>query len=96
MSSRYSLYFLDLCALCTNIVYTVFVHNVTLTAEKDLIERARILARQRGGTLNLAFRQWLTEYTVSSGDAQAYDNLMQRLSHVSSGRRFTRDEMNER
>ena len=80
----------------TTIVYTVFVHNITLTADRDLIERARLVARDRGGTLNLAFRQWLAEYTAGSGDAQAYDSLMQRLSHVNSGRRFTRDEMNER
>jgi len=77
-------------------MYTIFVHNVTLTAEKDMIERARIVARQRGGTLNLAFRQWLADYTTGTGDAQAYESLMKRLSHVSSGRRFTRDEMNER
>ena len=84
------------CPYCTNFVYTVSVRNITFTADEDLIERARLVARSSGGTLNVAFRQWLADYTAASGNAQSYDNLMQRLSHVSAGRGFTRDEMNER
>lgn len=37
--------------------------NVTLSAENQLIEQARALARLRGTTLNDEFRKWLASYT---------------------------------
>ena len=37
--------------------------NVTLSAEDQLIEQARALARLRGSTLNEEFRKWLTAFT---------------------------------
>ena len=37
--------------------------NVTLSAEYQLIEQARALARLRGTTLNEEFRKWLASYT---------------------------------
>jgi len=70
--------------------------NVTLSADEHLIEKARLLARSQHKTLNAAFREWLLHYTSSTGDAGSFDSLMQRLSHVKPGRRFTRDEMNAR
>jgi len=70
--------------------------NITLSAEEELIERARLIARAQRTTLNAAFREWLTEFTASSGDAQSYDALMQRLRHIKAGGHFSRDEMNER
>ena len=70
--------------------------NVTLSADADLIEQARLVARSQHKTLNVAFREWLVQYTARAGAAQEFDALMQRLRHVQSGRRFSRDEMNER
>ena len=70
--------------------------NVTLSADEDLIEQARLLARARHTTLNAVFREWLAEYTASPGAAQDLDALMDRLRHVRSGGHFTRDQMNER
>jgi hypothetical protein len=70
--------------------------NITLSADEDLIEQARIVARAQKKTLNSAFRDWLLEFTQRSGNVQEYDSLMKRLRHVRFGRRFTRDEMNER
>jgi hypothetical protein len=70
--------------------------NITLSAEEDLIEQARLVARSRHKTLNAAFREWLEEFTAQSGSALEFDSLMKRLEHVKPGRRFTRDEMNER
>ena len=70
--------------------------NITLSADSDLIEKARQVARSEQKTLNAAFREWLTDYTSRSSDLAAHDALMKRLSHVRAGRRFTRDEMNER
>lgn len=70
--------------------------NLTLNVDENLIERGRMVARSRHTTLNAAFQQWLQEYTSKAVDVGEYDALMSRLSHVSAGRTFTRDEMNER
>jgi predicted transcriptional regulator len=70
--------------------------NVTLSADADLIEKARAVARTQHKTLNAAFREWLQQYAAQSGNAQEVDSLMKRLRHVHAGRHFTRAEMNER
>ncbi len=70
--------------------------NITLSADEDLIERARSVARTQRTTLNAAFREWLMQFTASSGDVQSYDALMQRLRHIKAGGHYSRDEMNER
>ena len=69
--------------------------NITLSADQELIERARLIARSQHKTLNSAFREWLESFTSQSGDAREFDALMRRLRHVRSGGPFTRDEMNE-
>ena len=70
--------------------------NVTLSAEDHLIEQARELARANRTTLNQAFRDWLRSYVHRESAAEEFDALMKRLSYVRAGRKFTRDEMNER
>lgn len=71
--------------------------NITLSADELLIERARQTAQSQHRTLNDAFREWLEQYTSRSGDVEAYRRLMQRLrGRVVAGRKFTREEMNER
>jgi predicted transcriptional regulator len=70
--------------------------NITLSADEDLIERARSIARSQRRTLNAAFREWLAHFAQSAGDAQGFDALMNQLRHVDAGRPFTRDELNER
>jgi len=72
------------------------VKNITLSADEDLIERARLVARAQHKTLNAAFREWLAQFTASSGDAQSYDALMKRLKNVDAGKHFSRSELNER
>ena len=70
--------------------------RLTLSADADLIERARAVARTQHKTLNAAFREWLQHYTAYSVSAQEVDSLMKRLRHVHVDRHFTRAEMNER
>jgi len=70
--------------------------NVTLSADEDLIEQARLVARSQQKTLNAAFREWLVQFTARSGSRREVDALMRRLRHVNAGRHFTRHEMNER
>lgn len=78
-------------------MYTILVKNVTLSADERLIEEARATARARKTTLNSEFRKWLEDYTGRRRMAEEYKELMKRLSYVKTGgRRFTRDELNER
>jgi len=70
--------------------------NVTLSADENLLEQARLIARSQHKTLNAAFREWLIHYTSQAGVGQDFDSLMARLKNVRAGRRFTRDEMNAR
>jgi hypothetical protein len=70
--------------------------NITLSADEDLIERARALAKAQRKTLNAVFREWLVQFTAGSGDTQGFDAIMKRLKHVDAGKRFTRDELNAR
>jgi hypothetical protein len=63
---------------------------------QSLIEQARLVAKTQHKTLNTAFREWFEQFTARAGNVQEYDALMRRLQHVKAGRRFTRDEMNER
>jgi len=70
--------------------------NVTLSADEDLLEQARTIARSQRTTLNAAFREWLIEFTASAGDEQSFRALMKRMSHINSGGKFSRDEMNSR
>ncbi len=70
--------------------------NVTLSADDDLIEQARLVARSQRRTLNAAFREWLLQFTAQAGNGQEVEALMRRLRHVTAGRPFSRDEMNER
>ena len=70
--------------------------NITLSADEALIEQARLVARSEHKTLNGVFREWLQQYISREGSAQEFDALMKRLGYVNAGRRFSRDEMNER
>jgi hypothetical protein len=79
-----------------NRVHWFRMKNITLSADEDLIERARTIARTQRRTLNEAFREWLAQFAQGAGDAQGFDALMQRLQNVDAGRHFSRDELNER
>ena len=77
-------------------VHCFRMKNITLSADEQLIEQARLLAKSQHKTLNAMFREWLEQFTARSGGTQEFDALMKRLKHVQAGRRFSRDEMNER
>lgn len=73
--------------------------NITLSADEELIEAARQEARRRKTTLNAEFRDWLARYARSRQGQQRlreYRQLMDAMKEVSSGRRFSRDDMNAR
>ena len=72
--------------------------NITLSADEHLIEAACQRAAAEHTTLNAQFRLWLEDYVGRRRQADAamatIDSLRASLS--TGGRRFTRDEMNER
>jgi hypothetical protein len=74
------------------------LRNITLSADDQLIARARDKAGAAQTTLNVEFRKWLESYATAQDDAAVtkFRNVMQQLGGVDVGRSFTRDEMNER
>ena len=72
--------------------------NITLSADEKLIEAARERARAEHTTLNEAFRHWLAEYAGREQRVKHAMDLLERLAatHTTGGKKFTRDEMNER
>ena len=81
----------------TIIVYTMAVRqNITFSADKSDIQLARESARTQNTTLNELFRDWLQGLAGRQARAREYRALMQELKHVRPGRKFTREEMNER
>ncbi len=72
--------------------------NITLSADEALIERARERARREHTTVNEQFRRWLEQYTRRQGDVDRAMATIRRIQTYAStgGRRFTREEMNER
>ena len=72
------------------------LQNITLSAEKVLIERARQRAEAQKTTLNAEFRRWLAQYSEYPQTAADLAMIMDQLNYARAGKTFTRDEMNER
>jgi hypothetical protein len=72
--------------------------NITLSADEGLIEAARERARAEHTTLNEQFRRWLKDYTRREQQADDAMAVVRELRGRvrTGGRKFTRDEMNER
>ena len=70
--------------------------NITLSADESLIQQARRRASMEQRSLNDLFRQWITGYVAAGSSGASYDTVMEKLGHVRSGRRFGREELNER
>ena len=70
--------------------------NITLSADKHLIELAREKAAKENSTLNAQFCDWLKRYVSNDRQLIDYDLLMDQLAYVQPGKKFSRDEMNER
>jgi hypothetical protein len=72
--------------------------NITLSADAKLIEAARERARAEQTTLNAQFRRWLEAYVEREAQAAEAMRLVAELQGRmrTGGRKFSRDEMNER
>jgi hypothetical protein len=74
------------------------MRNITLSAEPDLIDDARAQAQRENTTINEQFRLWLISYTNRRSRAdRAMASIEALQKHVNTGgKKFTREEMNER
>lgn len=74
------------------------LRNITLSADEQLIARARKKASTAQTTLNVEFRKWLATYagTQDTAAVARFRDVMKQLAQVDAGRSFTREEMNER
>ena len=71
--------------------------NITFSADEALIEAAREAARSENTTLNEQFRLWLEGYARKRQADRAMETIQRIRGYASSdGRKFTREEMNER
>jgi predicted transcriptional regulator len=70
--------------------------NITFSADENKIELAREVARSEQRTLNDAFRDWLDWYASRRVSRAEIEALFAKLNYADAGRKFTRDEMNER
>ena len=72
------------------------IRNITLSADEVLINQARQKAEQEKTSVNKLFREWIVRYVNRDNVGSSYDRLMESLTTVNSGKKFTREEMNER
>ncbi len=70
--------------------------NITLSAEEELIRRAREKAKREHTTLNANFRRWLRQYVNRNNKPDDVRALMESLNYARTGRKLSRDELNER
>ncbi len=72
--------------------------NITLSADEELIEAARQRAASEHTTLNEQFRRWLADYVRREQQTRLAMETIRELQGklATGGRKFTRDEMNER
>jgi hypothetical protein len=70
--------------------------NITLSADEDLIRRARERAESENTTLNAEFRRWLAQYAEKPGTLAEFSAIMAGMEYAQPGKKFTRDELNER
>ena len=69
--------------------------NITFSAEEKLILKTKEKAVSEKTTFNVVFRRWFKKYTDRKKDLEI-DMVMESVDYAVSGRKFTRDEMNER
>ena len=77
-------------------MYTILVRKkITFNGDKSDIELVQERDRRQDTSLNQFFRGWL-KGIADRVRARKYRTLMDDLRHADAGRKFTRDEMNER
>lgn len=69
--------------------------NITFNLPSDLIDRARVKAKNLNSSLNTLFRGWLESF--AGAEQVNLDDILNNLQYVDTGgQKFSRDELNER
>jgi hypothetical protein len=76
----------------------VSLKNVTFSADPKLIDAARTRAEAEQTTLNELFRRWLADYVGRQGQAESAMAFVRELQtrYSTGGRKYSREELNER
>lgn len=70
--------------------------NVTFRIQEDMLRKAREKAGKERKSLNNLINQWLKNYSATQDEAFDVHKYLERVRGVKIGRKFTREEMNER
>lgn len=70
--------------------------NITISADELVIRKAIEKANKERRNLDALFREWLNKYINHTNVENEYEQFMKRIRYVKPGRKFTRDELNER
>lgn len=70
--------------------------NVTFSVEEKDIAAARDAAALNNTTLNELIRVWIADYAAGTERLSNIERAFETLGHLRAGRKFTREEMNER
>lgn len=70
--------------------------NVTFSISPVVLQRAREKAMAERRTLNELFRGWVEGYVRGNKPAHDFRSVMLQLQHVNSGKKWSRNELNER
>lgn len=73
------------------------LRNLTMSADPELIDRARRKAESRQTTLNGEFRIWLSTYSDENTPTQNdIEKVLDQMAYFQAGPRPGREELNER
>lgn len=73
--------------------------KITLSAQDDLIDKARRITAKRNSSLNIMFQEWLEGLNNSQTHKTQEDNLKdlwKRTNYTRVGKKLSREEMNKR
>ena len=70
--------------------------NITFSTDAEIINAARKKALNSNTSLNTLFNSWLTGIAKNENAHAELETFLEKVKYVSSGRNFTREEMNER
>jgi hypothetical protein len=70
--------------------------NITFSSDAKIIDAARKKALNNNTSLNALFKSWLAGIANNENTSVELETFLDKVEYVSSGRKFTREEMNER
>ncbi len=70
--------------------------NITFSSDVKIINAARKKALNNNTSLNALFNSWLAGIVKNDDSAAELETFLDKVKYVSSGRNFTREDMNER